>query len=1732
MSDGEWDDFDVDEALAAVAAAERSMNLGVHAPAPGVQRTLQAGQRPPQHRPQHVPSLAQVPAPAMPPTTTGFFRQHPQQPPTPAQAPGHLAAGPNAGAGGGVWHQQQVAAPFKLRPLGAPAPSPVCADPFADSLSRSNGLGGGSFWSGHGGPAGTGEPAVHGGWSAHTYPGVPLPAPTPHKTNLAELATWIYPTNYPVRDYQFNIVSRALFANTMVALPTGLGKTFLAAVVMFNFYRWFPEGKIIFMAPTRPLVAQQIEACYNITGIPQEATQELTGSVRADARVAIWAEKRVFFLTPQVLQNDLRAQTCPADKVVLLVVDEAHRAVGAHAYCNVVQELVKARTPFRVLALTATPGSEMQGVQNVVRGLLIQHIEIRTEESLDIRPYIFNRKIEELLVNPTPQMTQILDAFCKIAGVFLTRLNNAGAISERDPRNLSRFKLMVARDSWRQNAQRAGDESTHAVEGDFGIMMSLCSAIELQQKHGIRSFYSSVSSFLAEINALGNKASRARREFATSPELAKLMQYIRGIMARPDFCSHPKLDKLTGVLLEHFSRAQADADADADAQGGAGPSGGNGVPAQQPQTRVMVFSQFRESVDEIVETLNVHQPLLRVMSFVGQSAGKRGSSSKGYTQKEQLEVISKFQSGNYNVLVATSIGEEGLDIGEVDLIVCYDAQTSPIRMLQRMGRTGRKRQGRIVVLLSKGREEDAHRRAQSQYRSVQKAITEGQGSRIQMYSGELANVLPTGARPVCERKVLEISAYQRAGPKRRGKAKAAPPSPTASPSHENADQEQPRPKKRKHAAPKEPKEPKPPKPPKPPKLPKLPKPPKEPKEPKEPKKPRTTKASKAEQPAKPMKRQHVVATLLSESEDDDDALAAIRGVDKTDLRLMADARSVIKSATRKSRAKPRDADAGDTANPAEPRVTPPELPDADRSLAEKPERPLAALQDPEPERKPKPRVVTELSDEPRGDKPAVCRDGDRQSAVADAAASAKPPLLAKKASAMDKLAEFKFNRKQVASAPALQPTVRAASVLPKTEVEADPVALPAQDTPKVAPVELDTQRTDRSPVTVRPAALEDTREQTDTKILPVPTLAAPVLAPERHGPRGTSAPIELSDGEDAAAVFAVDPLYPDRKLVLPKPIRMAAFGSVPVLRPLAFPDFDSIISGKPARADTEQPPAECLRTKSVADSNAARIGDEPASPQVAAATPHPADAVAGGSDALDELADLADLVDFDDISDSEFAALELPSFGSQAKLSPGTTKQRATSFTGFAAHARPPTDTNLSHDQTVQTLETGFHTHDLPAALPRAASLIGSIAQISSIKAVNRQRIQDSSSSPTAPGPVDGGPSFLLHGRTPMTPVPAQTDRARPFVFKTPRPLSRDAPRSTATSPACLNSRPSSGPAADSSTPDSAPRQFLRRRPRAAITSDDENGDDDHIQAVLAKAAAAPSPSDDSNHDDGDSDVGRGAGGVGQGIGRKLVRMTPLLERRAMRNKSRKPPKERAAPVLPATRESTDQSTHPRRKKKRKPKLVGSNPFLDVEAELSSDSAADMVSSDEASSADSQDEADRRFVVSDHDPLSQTDGGHTTGSARSRNVSSEIDIQAFYRKSLLSPELGGLGRKQADARFRFAERYGASIADEYDDDQGMDDDDVEDDEVDALGDEDEFADDDDFEEAPRPPAVRLQRQPLPLKPEASRQIPNPQPVMQPAHLVVANSRLPFDQKLLTGIDVAEIEDLMNMDWDD
>ncbi|XP_037551254.1 Fanconi anemia group M protein [Nematolebias whitei] len=575
--------------------------------------------------------------------------------------------------------------------------------------------------------------------SASTNPAL---SPTPSRGRIypdfpgfdsSSANVWIYPTNYPIREYQLKMSEVALFQNTLVCLPTGLGKTFIASVVMYNFYRWYPSGKIVFMAPTKPLVAQQIEACYKVMGIPQVHMAELTGSTAAKQRQELWMSKRVFFLTPQVLVNDLSRDTCPAKQVKCVVIDEAHKALGNHAYCQVIRLLSSQTLQFRILALSATPGGDAKSVQSVISNLLISHVELRSEESADIQAHSHQRTVEKAVVPPGETLSAYQARYLQVLEKFMSRLVQNQVMAHKDLRTLSKYQLILTRDQFRRNPPpHIKGPKQGVLEGDFALCISLYHGYELLMQTGLRSLFFYVQGIMDG----SREMSRAKNELQRTPIFLDMYHEMEAMFVKPAagpdepfVYSHPKLEKLEEVVLQHFKVW---------AERSASTNGSEGV-----STRVMIFSSFRESVQEIAAMLNRHAPLIRVMTFMGQASSGKGV--KGFTQKEQLEVVHRFRQGGFNTLVSTCVGEEGLDIGEVDLIVCFDVQKNPIRLVQRMGRTGRKRQGRIVVILAEGREERTYNQSQSNKRSVYKSIT-GNKSGFHMFPNS-PRMLPEGVNP-------------------------------------------------------------------------------------------------------------------------------------------------------------------------------------------------------------------------------------------------------------------------------------------------------------------------------------------------------------------------------------------------------------------------------------------------------------------------------------------------------------------------------------------------------------------------------------------------------------------------------------------------------------------------------------------------------------------------------------------------------------------------------------------------------------------------------------------------------------------------------------------------------------------------------------------------------------------------------------------------------------------------
>ncbi|KAI8583153.1 hypothetical protein K450DRAFT_117555 [Umbelopsis ramanniana AG] len=599
------------------------------------------------------------------------------------------------------------------------------------------------------------------GFSFNTVTNAPAPqappAPPPEDAQCAHFfdaeacTTWVYPINYPIRNYQFNIVQRALFNNTLVAMPTGLGKTFIAAVVMYNYFRWFPTAKIVFMAPTKPLVNQQIEACFKICGVPQDQTAELTGAMPAAKRKTLWNSKRLFFITPQILQNDLNENIFPVEKLACLVVDEAHKATGGYAYAVAVRKIKNRHKDFRVLALTATPGTSLQAVQKIVDNLLISNIQIRTEDSLDIQEFSHGKSIQTVVVSLS-YMQGGFGMLPKAVATFreavflpvLKSLHQFKAIHDIDPDRNTPYMLMQARGIWQTNSKNFNKAIQNIVFSSFLAADVLSRAHDLLCQHGTGPFVRSMKSTITDIQTdldSGKHVAKSKISIARNPELKKLLRDLERMHEQPDYIGHPKMDKLLAAVLQHLTQSDQNRP-------------NEDVNDQVEDTRIMIFSSLRESVNEIVTFLSKHEPIVRCTNFVGQAESK---GSKGLNQKEQQEVISKFKRGLFNVLVSTSIGEEGLDIGEVDLIICYDSQSSPIRMIQRLGRTGRKRKGRCVLLLTE-LEERKYKQAKDNYKRVQDMIARRDAINYYPFNPV---ILPNGIKPVPAKTVLSIGEYKK-----------------------------------------------------------------------------------------------------------------------------------------------------------------------------------------------------------------------------------------------------------------------------------------------------------------------------------------------------------------------------------------------------------------------------------------------------------------------------------------------------------------------------------------------------------------------------------------------------------------------------------------------------------------------------------------------------------------------------------------------------------------------------------------------------------------------------------------------------------------------------------------------------------------------------------------------------------------------------------------------------------
>jgi len=195
------------------------------------------------------------------------------------------------------------------------------------------------------------------------------------------------------RLYQERVFASCVSKNCLVVLPTGMGKTLVSIMLAVQRLKQYPQSKILFLSPTKPLVEQHHTTFKQFFDISEDKMHVFTGNIKPEVRAALWEEKQVIFSTPQGLENDILSSKISMKNVSLLVFDEAHRAVGDYAYVFLAKRFSQESRFPRILALTASPGSDLESITEVCKHLYIEHVEIRSDEDPDVKPYIQDVKL-------------------------------------------------------------------------------------------------------------------------------------------------------------------------------------------------------------------------------------------------------------------------------------------------------------------------------------------------------------------------------------------------------------------------------------------------------------------------------------------------------------------------------------------------------------------------------------------------------------------------------------------------------------------------------------------------------------------------------------------------------------------------------------------------------------------------------------------------------------------------------------------------------------------------------------------------------------------------------------------------------------------------------------------------------------------------------------------------------------------------------------------------------------------------------------------------------------------------------------------------------------------------------------------------------------------------------------------------------------------------------------------
>ncbi len=468
--------------------------------------------------------------------------------------------------------------------------------------------------------------------------------------------------NINPREYQEEIFKTCAEKNCLVVLPTGLGKTLIALMLTIERMKKFPGEKVLFLAPTKPLAEQHLR--YFKKNLPElfGEMQLFTGSVNAENRKKIWQTADIIFSTPQCVANDLRKRMYNLNDVCLLIEDEAHRCIKNYDYKYIAEQYKEQSHHPRIMGLTASPGSEKSKIKDICKNLSIEEVEIRTRDSVGVKEHVQELEFDKRMLDFPIEFEEMRHILLKLFGEYVSELRERkvlfGPASKTDLIMLQKkisSNLMMNNHNF--NYMQGASACAQAIK--------IQHALELLETQTLSGFYKYLKGLFEQA---AKKQSKGVIKLVSKPEFNFVFSQTNELLVKNK--EHPKVQELINIITQEKK--------------------------DNPNMKMIVFTQFRETASNISKKIN-EIPGIKSKTFIGQ-AKKEGES---LNQKQQKKIIEEFSEGKINVLCATCIAEEGLDIPEVNIVVFYEPIPSAIRTIQRAGRTARLMKGKLIMLITK-----------------------------------------------------------------------------------------------------------------------------------------------------------------------------------------------------------------------------------------------------------------------------------------------------------------------------------------------------------------------------------------------------------------------------------------------------------------------------------------------------------------------------------------------------------------------------------------------------------------------------------------------------------------------------------------------------------------------------------------------------------------------------------------------------------------------------------------------------------------------------------------------------------------------------------------------------------------------------------------------------------------------------------------------------------------------